>query len=37
MAARRERLSCEQVIEEVCVESVEIEKHEGPEVSLKDV
>ena len=37
MAATRERFSREQVIKDVSVESVEIEEHEGPEVSLVDV
>ena len=36
MAARRERFTREFVIEQVCVESAEIED-EGPEVSLEDV
>ena len=37
MVARRERFSCEQIIEQVSVESVEIEEDEGLEVSFVDV
>ena len=37
MAARRERFSREQIIEQVSVESVEIEEDEGLEVSFVDV
>ena len=37
MVARRERFSCEQIIEQVSVESVEIEEDEGSEVSFADV
>ncbi|XP_078368097.1 uncharacterized protein LOC144651902 [Oculina patagonica] len=37
MAAGRERFSPEQIIEEVSVESVEIEEDEGSEVSLEEV
>ena len=37
MVARRERFSCEQIIEQVSVESVEIEEDEGLEVSFADV
>ena len=37
MATKRESFSREQVIEKVSVESVKIEEHEGPEVSLEDV
>ena len=37
MAARREHLSREQMIEQVSVESVEIEEDEGLEVSFTDV
>ena len=36
MAARRQRFSCEEVIVQVLVESVETEEDEGPEVSLND-
>ena len=37
MVARRERFSHEQIIEQVSVESVEIEEDEGLEVSFADV
>ena len=37
MVARRERFSCEQIIEQVSVESVEIQEDEGLEVSFVDV
>ena len=37
MAARRERFSRGQIIEEISVESVETEESEGPEVSLEEV
>ena len=37
MVARRERFSCKQIIEQVSVESVEIEEDEGLEVSFVDV
>ena len=37
MVARRERFSREQIIEQVSVESVEIEEDEGLEVSFADV
>ena len=37
MAARRQRFSCEEVMEQVLVESVETEEDEGPEVSLNDI
>ena len=37
MAARRQCFSCEEVMEQVLVESVETEEGEGPEVSLNDI
>ena len=37
MAARRQRFSCEEVIEQVLVESVETEEDEGPEGSVNDI
>ena len=37
MATRRERFSREQVVEQVSVDSVEVEDDESPEVSLQEV
>ena len=37
MAARKQRFSREEVIEQVLVESVETEEDEGPEVSVNDI